>query len=205
MFTRINCPKQILSPLKFVPIILIFCVLVSSCSPGLGTVESSQTAVADVPTPAPTSASPTTETFSSDKLGLCFSYPAGYSQLPYNDTVEIVAPELPSSDLRGIFWFEISDAYDRTAETIADQDIALTGGLNIGRWTVTLGGEEALVLDGMPGQDLVRKVYIVHELKLYILSFSPTLSENVAASEQMEALYAAVTSSWAWSPCAAGK
>lgn len=205
MLARINCPKLILSPRKFIPIFLIFCGLVSSCSPRVGTVEPLQTAESDVSTPAQTSVSPAMETFSSDKLGLCFSYPAGYNQIPYNDTVEIVAPELPGSDLRGLFWLEKSDSYNRTAETIADQDITLAGGLNVGRWTMTVGGEQAVVLDGMPGQDLTRKVYVVHQGTLYILTFTPTLSENTPASEQMEALYAAVTSSWAWSPCSVSK
>lgn len=183
--------KLILSPRKLVPVFLIISWLISSCSitPKLSPVEPSQTSVNN-----------TVETFSSDKLGLCFSYPTGYSQLPYNNTVEIVGPELPAPDLRGLFWLEISDAYNRTAEVIADQDITLAGVI-VGRWTVTVGGEQAVVLDGMPGQDLVRKVYIVRQGSLYILTFSPTLSANAAASDQMEALYAAVTSSWEWSPC----
>jgi hypothetical protein len=143
--------------------------------------------------------------FSSDWLGLCFSYPQGYTQLPYNDAVEIAAPDLPGSDVKGRFWLEISDSYNRTAEKIADQDMTYATGVDVGRWAETLGGEQAVVLDGMPGQDLVRRVYIVHQQTLYILTFSPTRSENKAASDQMEALYAAVTSSWAWSPCSASE
>jgi len=79
------------------------------------------------------------------------------------------------------------------AEMIADQGTTFAPALDVGRWTVTLGGEHAVVLDGMPGQELQRRVYI--------LTFWPACSENKAASDQMEALYAAVTSSWAWSPC----
>jgi hypothetical protein len=137
----------------------------------------------------------------SDRLGLCFSYPQGYTQLPYNDTVEIAAPDLPGTDTKGLFWLEISDSYNRTAEKIADQDMTYATGVDVGRWTVTLGGEQAVVLDGMPGQDLQRRVYVVHQQTLYVLAFMPTRSENKAASDQMEALYTAVTSSWAWSPC----
>jgi hypothetical protein len=139
----------------------------------------------------------------SDRLGLCFSYPQGYTQLPYNDTVEIAAPDLPGSDVKGLFWLEISDAYDRTAEKIADQEMTYASGVDVGRWTVTLDGEQAVVLDGMPGQDLQRRVYVVRGQTLNVLAFMPTRSENQAANDQMEALYAAVTSSWAWSPCSA--
>jgi hypothetical protein len=60
----------------------------------------------------------------------------------------------------------------------------------------------------MPGQDAVRKVYIVHGGRLSTLTFSPHRSEDIAANAQMETLYAAVTSSWAWmssgAPCAEG-
>jgi len=182
-------------------------------------VEPPQTAVADVFTPTPqvlestpaqTSGNDTVELLSSDsdRLDLCFSYPQGYTQLPSNDSVEIV-PDLPGSDVKGLFWLEISDAYNRSAEKIADQDMTYAVAQqgvpleNLGRWTVTLDGEQAVVLDGMPGQDLQRRVYVVRGQTLYVLAFMPTRSENKAASDQMEALYTAVTNSWAWSPCSA--
>jgi len=155
-------------------------------------------------TPAQTSVNDTAELlFSSDsgRLGLCFSYPQGYTQNPYIDTVEIAAPDIPGTDTKGIFWIEISDSYDRTAEKIADQDMTYATGVDVGRWTVTLGGEQAVVLDGMPGQNLQRRVYVVHQQTLYVLAFWPTRSENKAAGDQMETLYAAVMNSWAWSPC----
>jgi hypothetical protein len=146
------------------------------------------------------------ELFTSDRLGICFSYPEGYTQIPYNDAVEIVAPgPIPGSDEIGLFWLEVSDSQNRSAEDVADQELSYVAGLNPGRWTVTLGGEQALVMDGMPGQNLVRRLYIVHQQSLYILTFSPTHSENKAAGEQMEALYAAITNSWEWSPCSASE
>lgn len=216
MLPKIISPKLILSTRKLIPIFFILSGLVSSCStvprstPTVGTVEPPQTAVTEVFTPTPqvlestpaqTSVNDTAEFFSSDRLGICFSYPRGYTQIPYNDAVEIVSPDLPGSDVKGLFWLEVSNSYNRTAEKIADQDMTSVAGLGVGRWSVTLGGEQAVVLDGMPGQDLQRRVYIVRQQTLYILAFMPTRSENKAASLQMEALYAAVTSSWAWSPC----
>ena len=213
-------PNLILSTRKLVLIFFSLYGLVSSCStltpstPAIGQIDPSQTAVADDSTPTPqvlestpvqTNVNETVELFSSDsdRLGLCFSYPQGYTQLPYNDTVEITAPDLPGSDMKGLFWLEISDSYNRTAEEVADQEMTYVSGLSVGRWTVTLGGEQAVVLDGMPGQDLQRRVYIMHQQTLYILAFMPTRSENQAAIDQMEALYTAVTNSWAWSPCSA--
>lgn len=156
-------------------------------------------------TPVQTNVNDTAQWFSSDQLGLCFSYPEGYTQLPYEDTVEITGPELPETDLRALFWLEKSDAYDRTAELIADEDMTAAGLSSVGRSFVTLDGEQAVVLDGMPGQDFQRRVYVVHDQTLYVLAFMPTRSENQAASDQLEALYAAVMNSWAWSPCPANE
>ena len=152
----------------------------------------------------------TAKLFSSDRLGICFSYPQGYIQNSYDDTVGIVAPYLPGAgDTAGRLSFEISDSYNRTVERIAEEHMTYAvahQGIpleNLGRWTVTLGGEQAVVLDGMPGQDLVRRVYVVRQQTLYVLAFSPTRSENKAAGDQMETLYTAVTNSWAWSSCPA--
>jgi len=146
------------------------------------------------------------ELFSSDSLGICFSYPQGYTQISA-DAVEIAAPDLPGSDVKGFFWLEISDSKNRTAEEIADEDMTYAvdqQGVpleNLGRWNLTIDCEQVVVLDGMPGQELQRRVYIVREQTLYMLGFSPVRSENKAANDQMEVLYEAVTRSWAWSPC----
>lgn len=192
-------------------LIVMVAIVLSACAKKTA---QSNTAVADVftptpqvleSTPVPTSVKDTAQWFSSDQLGLCFSYPEGYTQLLYEDTVEIIGPELPAPDLRALFWLEKSDAYDRTAEVIADQDMTAAGLSSTGRSFETLDGEEAVVLDGMPGQDFQRRVYVVHDQTLYVLAFMPTRSENQAASDQLEALYAAVMNSWAWSPCSATK
>ncbi|HSG45075.1 MAG TPA: hypothetical protein VLA72_18155 [Anaerolineales bacterium] len=151
-----------------------------------------------------------TEFFSSDHLGLCFSYPKGYTQISFDDpilSINIAAPDLPGTDTKGRLHLEISDAYNRTAERIADEDMTYAVdhiGVpleSLGRWTVTLGGEQAVVLNGMPGQEFRRQVYIVRQQTLYVLNFSPARSENKVANDQMEALYTMVTNSWIWSPC----
>lgn len=158
-------------------------------------------------TPAQTSVNDTVELLSSDsdRLGLCFSYPQGYNQLPSTDVVEIAAPDLPGNDVKGLFWLEISDSYDRTAEKIADEEMTFASGVDVGRWNLMLDGEQAVVLDGMPGQDFQRRVYVVHQQTLYVLAFMPTRSENQVVDEQMETLYDAITNSWTWSPCSAGE
>jgi hypothetical protein len=199
--------------MKFIcsALVVMGAVVLSACAQEA---SRSNTAIAVVLTPPPqvlestpvsTSVNDTAQVFSSDALELCFSYPQGYTQLPYNDTVEIAAPNLPGTDMAGLFWLEKSDAYDRTAEVIADQDMTAAGLPSVGRSFMTLDGEQAVVLDGMPGQDFQRRVYVVHDQTLYVLAFMPTRSENKAVSGQLEALYDAVIHSWAWTPCSASQ
>jgi len=52
-------------------------------------------------------------------------------------------PDLPGADAKGLFWIETSDSYNRTAEEIADQEMTYATGVDVGRWTLTLGGEQA--------------------------------------------------------------
>jgi len=220
MLDKIISPIKIFSPRKVVPILLILSGLVSGCStanlntPDVGKVEPSQAAVAEVSTPLPqglestasdTSSNNAAQWFSNDELGLCFSYPQGYTQIPDTDSVEIVASGPSRPEDIGLFWLEISDSYDRTAERIANEEMTFAAGVDVGRWTVTLGGEQAEVLDGMPGQNLQRRVYVVRDQTLYVLAFMPTRSDNKVVNEQMEALYTAITRSWSWSPCSGGE
>lgn len=135
-------------------------------------------------------------------------YPEGFTQQTNDGQVEVVGPYSGSGPQPGLGWVDATDAQGRTAQDVADEEVKAVGGLDPPRSTVMLGGEEALVLDGMPGQDAVRKAYIVHEGKLYTLTFSPYRSENTTANAQMETVYASVTSSWVWmssgKPCPAG-
>lgn len=109
--------------------------------------------------------------------------------------------------MAGMVWIDVTDAPGRTALEIADEEVNAVVGISPLRSTVRIGGEGALVLDGMPGQDPIRKVYIVHNGLLYTFSFSPFQSDNDTANAQMETLFASVASSWVWissgSPCPA--
>lgn len=227
MAHRRNSSIQMLSPRRLVPVFLILIGLVSGCttgqpnSPAVDQGEIPQNGVEDVFTPAPQeledperqiSGDDTAQLFSSDQLGLCFSYTMGYTPNPFSDTVAISGPDTPDAvEPKVHFWLEISDAYDRSTERIADEDMDLAVNqqgvprANIGWSGISLGGEQAVVLDGMPGQDLQRRVYAVHDETLYVLAFMPARSDNQAVSDQMEALYAAITNSWSWSPCSEGE
>jgi len=190
--------------------LVILSMLMSGCAPGTTAAgESGATATRPAesepamtaPAPQPATLAPGgtgVETVRHGSLDFCFSYPQGYTLLPFGESVEVVGPQSGSVPEPGLMWIDVSDAQGRTAEDVANEELSYVAGLNPPRYTVLLGGEEAVVLDGMPGQYLVRRVYIVHASKLIIPTFSPYGSDNAFANDQMEALYAAVTSSWVW-------
>jgi hypothetical protein len=71
-------------------------------------------------------------------------------------------------------WINVDEASGRTAGEVADAEIAFLGpDFNIERTDLTIDGEQAVLMDGLPGQDIVRKVVIVHNDLLYMLSFTP--------------------------------
>lgn len=162
----------------------------------------------DSPSSSPT-VTVSTQMVTNETFDYCFVYPQGFTQQAYNNQVEVVGPHSGQGGLAaGLVWIDVTDAQGRTAQEIADEDVKAFGG-SPKRSTVMLGGEDALVLDGMPGQDLIRKIYIVHDGLLYTLSFSPYQSDKKTVSAQMETLFASVTSSWVWmssgKPCPASE
>lgn len=207
--------EKIMKRVNFFALILMAAIAMSACA---AETSQSNSAVDDVFTPTPqaldstpaqTGGNDTLEVFSSDELGLCFSYPEGFDQNSSGDTFSIDTPHIPGAGDTH-FWLEISDSYDRTALRIADETLTIEASMgiprsSIGWWSITLDGVEAVVLDGISGQDLQRRVYAVRDQTLYILAFMPTRSEDQAASDQMETLYTAVTNSWSWSPCSASE
>ena len=189
-------------------------LLTASCSPA----QTSPTPAANTPaanTPAPAALPPTqaaTATFPPQSvinapLDYCFVYPQGFTIQLNHPQVEVFWPVSGvGSAATGMVWIDVTDAQGRTAQQIADEEVKAFGGSPL-RSTVKLGGEEALVLEGMPGQDLIRKVYIVHKGQLYTLNFMPYQSDNATANAQTEALFATVIPSWVWmssgAPCQA--
>lgn len=141
-------------------------------------------------------------------LDYCFAYPQGFTLLINGSQVEVMGPYSGLGGVvAGMVWIDVIDAPGRTALEIADEEVNAVVGLSPLRSTVRMGGEEALVLEGMPGQDAVRKIYIVHNELLYTLNFMPYQSDNDTANTQTETLFASVISSWVWissgSPCPA--
>ena len=133
---------------------------------------------------------PTSETklLTNAEEGYCLLYPAEYSTTAPH---YIVINPVSSPDMLGEAWLyiEITDAAGRTAAQIADEGIAALGeGFNITRFEVEVDGEQAVVVDGLPGRDSGRNVFIVHNDRLYNLIFMPWYP-NAVEPTPLENLY----------------
>ncbi len=70
----------------------------------------------------------------------------------------------------------------------------------IERSVISVGGEDAVVLDGLPGQDINRQVVVVHGDRLYHLTFVPASADYGDLYAQMETLYSTAIDSLAFVP-----
>jgi hypothetical protein len=128
--------------------------------------------------------------------GYCLLYPASYvaEQTALGAMSIVLGSLMNHSDPRvGI---EVSDAQGRTLAEIGDQLVAdYAAGFDVVRGSTTVGGAEALVLDNLPGQDLNRRVVVLHDGRLYSFFFTP-LGETDETRAALEAFYQGVLDSF---------
>lgn len=129
--------------------------------------------------------SPTTDTklLMNEEHGYCLLHPTGYNVvyppmetcLAYTvNSMECQFVTFAGTDSPPSAWINVDEALSRTAGEVADAEIAILGsGFNIERTNLTVDGERAVLMDGLPGADPVRKLVIVHNDLLYTLTFTP--------------------------------
>lgn len=129
--------------------------------------------------------SPTADTklLMNEEHGYCLLHPAEYdvvyppmeSCLAYTvNSMECQFVTFTMTHTSTSAWINVDEASGRTASEVADAEIAFLGpDFNIQRADLTIDGEPAVLMDGVPGQDIVRKVVIIHNDLLYTLSFTP--------------------------------
>jgi hypothetical protein len=137
----------------------------------------------------------------------CLLYPEGFEvQRPIADEVVVAVPGSMGHPPMAIIRVNVMG--EKTVDQIADDmlapfaELTPTAGnmpVQIHRGHGTLDGEPAVLLEGMPGQDLGRVVLVGHRGHLYELTFVPA-SRDDEAFMQMEALWAAVASSFRFLP-----
>jgi hypothetical protein len=133
----------------------------------------------------------------------CLLYPAAYSTT-IKDYIVINPTNLPG-DMPGDSWVSIKmeNAAGRSADQISFAKITEAGlGFNITRYVINIDNEQAIVVDGLPGQDSSRKVYVVHGDRLYTFSFEPwyPAPEGSAQLTPLEDLYAMLMQTFRFLP-----
>lgn len=125
--------------------------------------------------------------------GYCLLYPAEHTVLPprfivINPTNALGGDKLGDA-LVGI---TVEAAANRTAAQVADSQIAKWGGgSNITRNEILVDGMQAVVVDGLPGPDPLRNIFIVSNDCLYMFYFMPW-AKYANESTPIEKLYSTV-------------
>ena len=114
----------------------------------------------------------------------------------------VINPISAPGDMPGDAWVyvQVQDAAGKTAAQFVDEQVVALGeGFNISISEVTVDGEQAVVVDGLPGQDSNRQVFVVHNERLYDLVFMPWFP-NAAEPTPLEHLYATVMDTFHFLP-----
>jgi hypothetical protein len=132
--------------------------------------------------------------------GYCLLHPAGYTAgQPNPDETVLFTGSLQNADA-GRAYITVSDtggkAAPEIAGSIAREIAASLPGWSVRQSTLNLGGETAVVLDNVPGQDISRQVVAVHGGRLYLLTFAPADPGQSGAYGEMDKLYQTVVESF---------
>jgi hypothetical protein len=140
--------------------------------------------------------------FASEAHGFCLLVPVSHLPVEYSaeGTVFVVDGDLMNSyDPR--MDITVAAAPDVTAAMAADAYVTITH-QSLPDWPVdrrelTLGGEPAVELRAMPGQELVRVIFVMHNGNQYSINLTPD-DPQVDRYATMESLYTALVESFAF-------
>lgn len=139
--------------------------------------------------------------YTNDAQGYCVLYPATHQSFETDEgsTSFAVDSLLDVSNPR--VYIQVSDAAGQDTTAAAGQieaDFAMPDMST--RGNVTIGGEEAALLDNLPGQDINRRVILVHNGRLYDLMFTPIGADYGDLAQQTEQVYEMVVDSFTFLP-----
>lgn len=138
--------------------------------------------------------------------GYCLLYPADYVVVEGDDATVTLVLDSIMNHIDPRLGLTVEDAAGRTLEQVAEQvaaDYALPD-VASERTTTTIAGEEAVIFDQLPGQDLNRRVVLIHEERLYHFFFTPVDPSVAEVYERMETFYETITASFTLIPLEPG-
>lgn len=128
----------------------------------------------------------------------CLLYPAAYSLVQSGpDSLEIVVDTV-MNHIDPRVSITVEDANGRTLDEVIEQLIAdsVQPGAAVDQNAITVGGAAAMMLDNLLGQDVYRRVALLHNGRLYSFFFAPIGEEGTATRQQADALYQTVIDSF---------
>ena len=130
-----------------------------------------------------------------ERLGYSLHFPQAYSvEARENGDSFVIGSSMNHSDPR--LSITVSDAEGATANSVADALVGSLEGFHLERYTWVIDGREAQVVDGVPGQELSRVVFLVEEGRLYQLTFTHADESLGETYSQMEELFLIVAGSF---------
>ncbi len=141
-----------------------------------------------------------TELYSNEKNGFRFFYPKGFEVLETDpDHIMILAPGVGHpGQSRAAALIDVGPADGRSADQIVEQIKADLGpGFEIPPGAAMgLDKAYAVVISGLPGEDVNRQLFSVYNDRLYHILFVPDTPQSGAAYENMQDLYALIVNTF---------
>jgi len=133
--------------------------------------------------------------------GFCFLYPEQYQvfQTDDNSSITLYVRSLLNTEAPA-FSVEYQPSDGRSLEEVASQYIADYAFPETVPQETTLGGEPAVLIDNLPGQDTSRRVITLHNDVVYQLSVIRIGADYGEVGEEAEALFTQITTSFEFIP-----
>jgi hypothetical protein len=140
-----------------------------------------------------------TQLLRNEAMGYCLLYPADYTPVDLSYEVCLVPGETFMLCHSAAAFFNVEDAAGRSMSQVADE-VTAREAVADDRSSLTVAGEEAVVLPEVPGQASGRVVLFVHDDRLYTLAFGLPDYADPASVARFELLYNTVIDSFALLP-----
>jgi len=134
--------------------------------------------------------------------GYCLQYPAEYDVFyPNESEIKLVKHSVLNVSEPSVS-IMVHPADGLTVDQAVDQFLAVYTFPESGlvRESLTIDGEAAVMLDGMPGQEINRQVFVIHNDYLDHLTFMPMDKNQSEVYAQSETLYRTVVQSFNFRP-----
>jgi len=218
-FTRLNekKEKQTMKSRIIFHFLILAALVLSACTPAVAALpESGTTPSAEMTPPAVSTDTGSGQTVtgkcirSSDEVrllinsvhGYCLQYPAEYDVFHPNESEMKLFKRSMLNVSEPSVSIKVQPADGMTADQAADGFLASYTLLesDVVRVTLEIDGEAAIMLDRLPGQEINRQVFVLHNDYLYQLTFLPMDESQPEIYARAEALFNTVVGSFNFSP-----